>query len=136
MKLASLILTLLLAPSVAFADNHSPLSVGMLRGNRIVLNSEVCPEGYVCIDGNDPSSMDPIDLSESGTVLMIPKWGLGTSMAHADSSGLSPDGIGPYLKGVSDKGILDVCAYCFCCEIENTDGERSPYSPDLLEHLN
>ncbi|WP_370230693.1 hypothetical protein [Cognatishimia sp.] len=135
MKHVSLVFGLVLAAPIAVADDHTPLSVKILNGSEIILNTRECPEGHICIEGSDASNLKQVDLSDTNRALMIPEWSFNTSMAYADSSGLGKDNINSYLKGISDKGILDICAYCFCCEIETGDGQRSPYLGNLQDYL-
>lgn len=124
---------LLLSPLAANAQSSHPLAVELGDGSSIYVNSAVCPEGHICIAADTPEQFYELTPDDGTKLMMLPEVTKSMYQARIASGLMDHSQTAAYFTGISDRGILDVCAYCGCCEIENRYGDTTPFQPGFLD---
>ncbi len=118
----------------ASAEDMIIKSVPLTADRSVVWHGATCPAGYVCLDEADGQATLDNAWQGGGKApdFVLPEWSVSGAQAAVAAGQLSDDDLGAYLKGMSDKGIVDICALCGCCIITQDPDGAVPFDTDLL----
>ncbi len=119
--------------SAALAGDMITKTVPLDADKSVVWQGAACPVGYVCLDeAEGQATLENAWKGGSDPDYVVPQWGVMRAQAAVTAGQLSETDLGPYLEGMSDKGIVDTCAICGCCIITHEPAEAVPFDLDLL----